>query len=343
MAKRKNRRRAVTHLFARVRCADGTEPPCDAAQLQYATHTSATPVGRGGRFIFTVNWTSPDQDVGDIVLTALAADGDLGTNNDVTVTTTATSLFAPSNSPELNAGGVVSAAALGSGVGGISPQSLISVFGLRLASPGEAVNVSQSDFDVEGLIPDELNRISLEFTTVDDPRVRSARVIFVNEKRINAQVPDLPVGSDGAAEVMAQAVINRGRGANEIRSNVVTATAAGASPALFTLDSSGQGEAAAVAANGFVISSQGSIEMSRPALPGETILLCGTGFGPVENSLAAGELSLGPESPDVAGFRHDRRHAAAGFRFRLHWSGSELCRADSAQSQDPRGAPTGRP
>lgn len=282
--------------FARVRCADGDAPPCDAGELEYATHTSAAPVGRGGQFIFTLNWTSPGQDVGEVIFTAsaLAADGDLGTNNDATAVTTTRSLFAPSNSPQLNTGGVVSAASLGSGVQTISPLALVSVFGLQLATPDQAVNVSTSDFDPRGRIPEELNRISLEFTTAGDPRVRTGRIIFVDEDQVNAQVPDLPVDPQATdPQVMVQAVINRGRGGNEVRSNMVAAAVAPEAPGLFTLNSSGQGEVAAVTAAGFVVSSQGVTPSSRPVMPGETVLVFGTGFGALETALEPGELASG--------------------------------------------------
>ncbi len=281
------------NLFAQVRCADGTSAPCDGDQMEYATHTSAVPVGRGGEFTFAVNWTPPGEDVGEVVFTAaaLAADGDLGTNNDATALATARALYAPSNSPELGEGGIVSAASPAAGMAGIAPNSLVSIFGSKLAAPDSAVNVASRDLDSNGFLPSQLNRISVEFTPAGAANPMLGRIIYVDQNQINVQAPVLAPG-----QVAVQAVFNRGEGDSEVRSNMISAVVVAQAPALFTLDSSGAGEVAAVSAGGEVISSRGQIARSRPALPGETVLVYGTGFGDTERDLETGELNDGPNS-----------------------------------------------
>jgi uncharacterized protein (TIGR03437 family) len=278
--------------FSRVRCADGMPTPCRADELQYATHTSAAPIGRSRVFTFTINWTAPSADVGNVVLTAaaLAGDNDKGTNSDVTVTSLATSLFAPTNSPSLNRGGTVSAASLGRDEQVISPESLISLFGSNLSGPDSIVSTGIDDLD-RGFIPTELNRLSLEFRPPGGLSPTLGRILFVSPTQVNAQAPDFPLSQSGAIEVTP--IINRGKAANEVRGNTVLVQIAAKVPALFTFDSSGRNDAAAVHADGRPIAALDKIPRSFPAAPNEIILLFGTGFGETRTPLRPGERSTG--------------------------------------------------
>ena len=278
--------------FSRVRCADGSATPCRADELEYATHTSAAPIGRARVFTFTVNWTAPTEDVGNVLLTAaaLAADNDKGTNSDVTVTSLATSLFAPTNSPSLNRGGTVSAASLGRDEVVISPESLITLFGVNLSGPDSIVTAGIDDLD-RGFIPTELNRLSLEFRPPGGLSPTLGRILFVSPTQVNAQASDFPISRSGAIEVTP--VINRGKSSNEVRGNTVLVQVATKVPALFTFDSSGRNDAAAVHADGRPVAAVDKIPSSFPAAPGEIILLFGTGFGETETPLRPGERSTG--------------------------------------------------
>jgi uncharacterized protein (TIGR03437 family) len=303
--------------FARVRCADGEELPCDAGEMQYATHTSS---GTAAGPTYTVNWTAPGEDVGDVVFTvaALGADGDMGTNGDRVAMAMATSLYAPSNSPSISA--VVSAAAYDAAGEGIAPGSLITIFGETLAASGIMRNVQQSDFDAEGLLPRELNRLAVEFTTTSDPIPEPGRIIYVQPDQVNLQAPDFEIPAGMAAEEMVSVVlvINPDRGMNEIRSNVMQFPVRTIAPALFTLDSSGQGDVAAVHADGRVVAATDAYPSSFPASAGEVILIYGSGFGATNPPFEAGQLAsdaaelvLPPTSVEIGGLMADVAYAGA--------------------------------
>ena len=285
--------------FVAVRCADGAFAPCNGG-VEYVTHTSVgtNAGGRGGRQIYGFNWTPPASDVGpiDFAVAALASNNDMGTNGDVTATATTASLHAPTNSPTIrSSNGVLHAAALSVEDASISPKQLLSLFGTNLNAPGAFIPVSIADFDVDGKLPTELGKLSVEFTTPGDPVIRLGRLVFVGENQINVQAPDFPVGS--ADVIQIQPVINRGDGASEIRGNTVEASVRAQSPGLFTFGNGdngfpgGQGSAAAVnnATGQIVASPESGIDGAVDAKPGDIVLLFGTGFGPT--SAEAGELA----------------------------------------------------
>ena len=304
--------------FARVRCADGEELPCDAGEMQYATHTSS---GTAAGPTYTVDWVAPSEDVGEVVFTvaALGADGDMGTNGDRVAMAMATSLYAPSNSPTFSA--LVSAAAYEAAGEGIAPGSLITIFGEKLAAPGIARNVEQSDFDTEGLLPRELNRLAVEFTTTSDPIPERGRIIYVQPDQVNLQAPDFEVPTGAAGEevmVSVELILNPDQGTNEIRSNVMQFPVRRISPALFTLDSSGQGDVAALHADGRIVAATDAYPGSFPASPGEVILIYGNGFGTTDPSFEAGELAsdaaelvLQPTAVEIGGLMAEVAYAGA--------------------------------
>jgi uncharacterized protein (TIGR03437 family) len=280
--------------FVRVRCNDAQQqpPPCSGNVLQYVTH-NGNGAGRGPAAImqFSVNWTAPSGDIGDVIFNAAAmgADGDRGTNGDRVATAQAVSLYAPSNSPRLNTNGAVNAAAPAGSGRSIAPRTLISIFGEKLAAPDTFRAVQRTDLDTQDRIPTELNRITVEFTSPPTQLIRRfGRILFVGDKQINLQVPDFP----SVDSVQIQAVINRGQGLNEIRSNVITTELRTIAPALFTVANQGV-DAAAVHASGQVVAATGKYPgvSSSPARPGEIILIYGNGFGETNPSYEAGELA----------------------------------------------------
>jgi len=287
-----------TSLFSAVRCADGrlaANNPCGADQVEYVTHTSAgaqSGQGQPGRFVYFFDWKSPAGDVGEVIFAAaaLGADGDKGTNNDITINTQTRSLFAPTNSPRFNTGGAVSAAALQRRNQAIAPKQIITIFGANLAAPGTAFTAGIPDFEL-GLLPTELNRLSVIFRVPNDLREYLGRIVFVNDKQVNLQAPDFPAGAE---TVMMQPVINRGRGGSEIRGAMIEAPGQSLAPGLFVFDQSGVGEAAAF--NGQTlqpISLNPAINNRTTAREGDVLTFYGTGFGPTNPDFAAGELANG--------------------------------------------------
>lgn len=293
----------AVNQFVAIRCAgEGFFAPCTGGRAEYATHTAvgSNPGGTPGRQTFFFDWTAPGSDVGpiDFAAATLAADGDRGTNNDLTTTATATSLFAPTNSPSINSGGVTGAAAPGRDPITISPQQLISVFGANLNAPGTAIEVTQRDFDAQGRVPEVLNRLSLRFNIPGDPRDFLGRMVFVGERQANAQAPDFPAGTSSA---MVRAVVNRGAGNSEVVSSPVSVAVERSAPGLFTFGGSGapwpfgEGAAAAVdAATGRIVAPAVlGVPNSTRAAPGSVILLFGTGFGATDPKFPMGELASG--------------------------------------------------
>jgi uncharacterized protein (TIGR03437 family) len=277
--------------FVRVRCADTQlAPPCNPNVLQYVTQNRAgSERGPAAIMQFAVNWTAPSGDIGDVIfnVAAMGANGDKGTNGDHFALAEAISLYAPSNSPKLSTNGAVNAAAPSGSGRSIAPRALISIFGQKLAAPDTFRAVQSTDLDTQDRLPTELNRVSVEFTAPPTELVpRLGRMLFVGDKQINLQVPDFPANVDS---VQMQAVINRGQGLNEIRSNVITSDLRPIAPALFTRDSSGTGAAAATHGNSGQL-----ISPTNPARRGEIISVYGNGFGQTNPSFSPGQQ---PSSP----------------------------------------------
>ncbi len=299
----------AVNQFVAVRCPDGrfaTPTPCPADQPQYVTHTSvgSNPGGQPGLQTFFFDWTAPASDIGPVVFaaSALGADGDRGTNNDITATTTTQSLFAPTNSPAIPAGGVTGAAAPQRQPSTISSKQLVSIFGTNLNAPGAAIPVAQTDFDPQGRLPRALGRLSILFNVPGDPRDYWGRMIFVGDRQANLQAPQFPGGTTSAS---VAAVINRGAGASEVRSTPVMVTVERSAPGLFTFGgpsnpwSFGEGPAAVVdSATGRIVAPAAvGAANSIAAAPGSIILLFGTGFGPINPDTPEGELVPGLNPP----------------------------------------------
>ncbi len=289
--------------FVDVRCADGSfaRTPLQAnCGAQYATQSAVGAIGSGqaGFKEFFFDWTPPSSDVGEIIfaISAVAADGDKGTNNDVTATTQQRSIYAPSNRPAISTGGVVSAAALQRSNQTVAPKQLLTIFGSNLNVPGAFIPVSEVDFDFQDLAPTELARVSVVFTYAGNANETPGRMLFVGDRQVNVQAPDFP---SSAKSVFVQVVINRDRGMNEIRSNIVEMPAAQIAPGLFTLDSSGVGPAAAVnGVSGQIIAPPGFAVNGVPvngvqARAGDVVLLYGTGFGKTDPDFRTGERAKG--------------------------------------------------
>ncbi len=174
--------------------------------------------------------------------------------------------------------------------------------------------MQSTDLDTQDLLPTELNRVSVEFKAPPDILIpRLGRILFVGDKQINLQVPDFAASVDS---VQMQAVINRGQGGNEIRSNVITSDLRPIAPALFTTNSSGTGAAAAAHGNSGQL-----ISATNPARPGEIISVYGNGFGQTDPSFSPGKQPSSPArlvagaTAEIGGLNADVSYAgvAPGF------------------------------
>lgn len=157
---------------------------------------------------------------------------------------------------------------------GIASGTWISIFGANLAPSAAAW--SGSDF-INGRLPTSLNGVSV---LIDG---RAAYIAYVSPGQINALVPDDPA----AGPVPVQAMTASGA------SNTLSVDKEAVAPAFFML---GGNYVAAVHADGTYVGKPGLIPgaAARPAQPGETIMLFGTGFGPAAPPQPAGQLVTSP-------------------------------------------------
>jgi uncharacterized protein (TIGR03437 family) len=270
-----------------VRCDDGaassdgnvrgSQGPCAADQLQFASHNGTSTQQNAGFGAWDIEWTPPDSDVGEIVFYAAgnAADNSGNNRGDRIYTssqriTTCTLGGKPTVSSVVNAGSYAD---------GGAPNAMISIFGANFLNLTQQKTAGLNDFD-DLKYPSELGCIAVEINGVRAP------LSFANQLQINAQVPVNIVGN-----VQVRVISNVGR-PNEIRGDPATATLTKYSPAFFTFGSS-KSIAAVTVENGAAVyvTTPNNAPQARPAKPSETISLFGTGFGPTSGGYPAGILT----------------------------------------------------
>ena len=154
------------------------------------------------------------------------------------------------------------------GGGGISPGSWVTIFGTGLAPAGVSRTWDASTEIVDGKLP-----LSLDGTSVT-VNGKQAAVEFIQPSQVNIQTPD------DAAIGPVQVVVNTAAGAT----NAFTVNYAKFAPGLFL--ASAPYIVAQHADNSYVTT-------AAPAKPGEAIILWGTGFGPADPAVPAGQVFSG--------------------------------------------------
>ncbi|MBM3774561.1 MAG: hypothetical protein FJW37_05290 [Acidobacteria bacterium] len=279
----------------RVRCDSGgptpatTEAPCNGL-VEFASHTSAsTRPGTASPGIFTVEWTPPAQDMGDIVFYA-AGNGSNGSGNplgDRIYTTSRTIPACTSNErPALRAAPHAVNAADGRAT--VASNTLISIFGSAFAPAARRLAWGRSDVasdaGADRLAP-ELGCLAVEIGG------QRAPILYVQNDQINAQAPIL--APSGTAEVVV--ITNPGR-PNEMRSPAGTVQLGVYSPAFFTFD--GRSIAALnLDASGGIVADSSLYAGAAPARPGQVVRLFGTGFGYSDPVFQPGEFPF--DSPRI--------------------------------------------
>jgi uncharacterized protein (TIGR03437 family) len=169
--------------------------------------------------------------------------------------------------PFVHAGGVVNGASFVPAPDNhVAPNSIVSIFGEDLALRTEAVT---SDTLEGGRLPLSLGGVNLRIGG------QRAPLYFVSPTQINAQLPDnltprlapwkLTISREGLGNaVLAEADVY-------VRESA---------PGLFPV----------VAHADFSVVGRGDPAGSRPAAPGEIVILFGTGFGPTQPPVDTGEL-----------------------------------------------------
>jgi uncharacterized protein (TIGR03437 family) len=240
--------------------------------LEWITHTSeGTRPGTTGSQTFEFNWTPPATDVGsiDFYVAGNAANNSGDNTGDFIYSTKAT--VASNAKPAISSGGVTSAA---NTKAGIVSGSWITIYGQSLAG---VTRTWRDDEIVNGVLPTSLDGVSV---TVNG---KPAAISFISPGQINAQAPD-----DASTGMVAVVVKNA---AGESAPAMVNLQQF--SPACFQFDSK---NVAAVAPDGTFLGPTGLLGSSvatRPARPGEMILLFGTGFGPTNPAVSAGKAFSG--------------------------------------------------
>jgi uncharacterized protein (TIGR03437 family) len=255
---------------------DNTHVIATIDTLQWITHTSAgTRPGTTGPTNFEFNWTAPSTDVGpvDFYVAANAANNNNNNQGDFIYTTkaTLTPAGATSQKPAISSGGVVNGA---NPKAGVVSGSWFTIFGQNFTT---STRTWRNDEIVNGVLPTSLDGVSV---TVNG---KPAAIYYISPGQINAQAPD-----DTSTGTVAVVVKNA---AGESTPEMVNLQQF--SPACFQFDTK---YIAAVAADGSLLGPSGLLGANvatRPAKPGETILIFGTGFGPTNPGVPAGRIFQG--------------------------------------------------
>jgi uncharacterized protein (TIGR03437 family) len=229
--------------------------------LMYVEHTLAgTRLGTTGPVNFGFDWTPPANDSGPIKI-YVAANAANGNNQDDTndhIYNASYTLTPAASGPQPTISAVVNGASFKDG---IAAGSWVTIQGSNLTT-AESRTWNSSDF-TNGT-PTSLDGVSVSIGG------KPAYVYYVNPTQINVQAPDV---AQGAAAVRVETANGT--------SNSMNATVSDFAPAFFQ---TGQ-YAIATHQDGTLVAP------ATPAVRGETVILWGTGFGPVAPSVAPGQTS----------------------------------------------------
>lgn len=176
--------------------------------------------------------------------------------------------------PVISSGGVVSASAFGE-FSAVAPGSWIEIYGSNLATTTRSWQAS--DF-TGNTAPTSLSGTSV---TIGG---QSAFIAFISSNQVNVQVPNVGSG-------LQPLVVSTGAGASASYDITVNALEPGFdAPPSFKLG--GVPYVVAFFPDGTYVLPAGAISgiSSKPASPGDTIILYGVGFGPVTPAIAEGQI-----------------------------------------------------
>jgi uncharacterized protein (TIGR03437 family) len=235
-----------------------------SAPLAYVEQTtSGTRLGTTGSVTFAFDWTPPATDVGAVTL-YVAANAANGNNQDDSgdhVYTATYGLTAASAAPAISA--VVNGATFAAG---IEAGSWVTIQGTNMTATTRTW--ASSDF-VNGT-PTTLDNVSVSIGG------KAAFVYYISPTQINVQAPDIGTGDVAVTVTNANGT-----------SNSMTVAVAAFAPGFFQ---AGQ-YAIATHQDGTLVAPGSAIPGATPAARGETVILWGTGFGPVSPGVPAGQTS----------------------------------------------------
>jgi uncharacterized protein (TIGR03437 family) len=281
---------APVDVETKVVCDDGSElgspGPCQANQLQWIEHANAPRTSLGAGHTFSVTWTPPPDENGDIMLYVAgnAANGDDTFNGDRIYTNTyRVPLSTNAACPLTKQPAVRTAVNAAPHAGPFSWNSMVEIYGSDFQAGSRMRTVGLGDL-VNGKFPQALSCIAVE---IDGTRVP---VTYVQQDQINVQAPT----TSNTGPVTLRVIANPGR-PNELRSEPATITLSPGAPGLFTFGST-KSIAAQFAGTADIVADPSIVPGARPAKPGDIVTLYGTGFGNTSPVWQAGEISTG-QSP----------------------------------------------
>ncbi|MBS1872995.1 MAG: hypothetical protein JSU00_07255 [Acidobacteria bacterium] len=269
---------AVNDLV-RVRCdtTPATDGPCNGA-LEFPEHKAAPVTAAGEGYTFTMDWTPPATDVGDIVFYAAgnAANNNGANSGDYIYTTKKTigTNCALRSQPTITR--VVNGASFGDG---LAANTLITIFGSNLAA-GNAKRTVDAGYMVNGAFPKALGCIAVE---IDGKR---APITYSQGDQINLQVPT----TANTGPVRLQLIANPDT-IYAMVTDPMTIQLASAAPAFFTFN--GKSVAAQFAGTRDIVADTAVAATGKFAKAGDVVTLYGTGFGPTSPAVSAGEVATG--------------------------------------------------
>ena len=259
----------AVNSLVRVRCANCSDAPCNGG-TEFPEHNNAQFTDVGAGFTYTVDWTPPSTNVGDVIFYAAgnAANGDGTFNGDYIYTTSA--IVSPASCALTGLPGI---SAVGNGASfqtTISPGALVTLFGSGFQPSGLTRSVFPADI-VNSVYPSKLSCVAVE---IDGKR---APLIYLQGNQINAQAPM----NVSQGMVAVRVLLNPDTPAQITSSTIMVASNA-YSAGLFTLDGK---NAAATTAAGQVLGAGGT------AKAGDMITLYATGLGDTQPHIDAGAVA----------------------------------------------------
>jgi uncharacterized protein (TIGR03437 family) len=163
---------------------------------------------------------------------------------------------------------------------GISANSLISIFGSGFGAPETPYSAKKSDL-VGGKLPLDLACVAVEIGG------QRAPMLHTEYNLIDAQAPNLPVGS-----TTATVVLNPGT-PNEVRSDPAPVQVQLFSPGLFTYTGTTSVTGRNASLGNQILADPAVVPGGVFAKPGDIVTLYGTGFGPTNPFYLPGQFSSG--------------------------------------------------
>ena len=259
-------------------CGDGADQ-----QVQWATHRLPK---TGTSAEFEVSWTTPTENPGPVrvAVAVNGANGDLSTQGDSVYTMEATVYpdVEPSGPPAISDGGVILADLFSETASG-APGAIASASGTNFTAPWREFSGTLDDTGKLGTV---LNGTCVEVNQ------KRAPLYHLSAEALNFQIPvDAGLGA-GNVQVI------RGCDTTEAVNSNLSAFQIAAVKPVFLLFTDDPPAAAALHLDATLVAPADSISgrQSRSALPGDVVVLFGTGFGSVTPALATGELAVEPRS-----------------------------------------------